>query len=152
LARSVVQPAASLPIERPGRGVGVRADDLGIDSAAATPAEGASSPSRCYAPGRPHLARPLVRAVIDLRLDRLTERHPDLLHHIEGRVTAGALADILTDLPAGQILTVATDIAERTGAGINTVATTVLTNLERALGKPVPSTPAQQPKTYPAGR
>jgi hypothetical protein len=31
VARSVVRPTASLPIERPGRRVDVRADDLGIE-------------------------------------------------------------------------------------------------------------------------
>ncbi|MDT5026708.1 MAG: primase [Micromonosporaceae bacterium] len=97
-----------------------------------------------------HQARPLVQAVIDIRLDRLTGRHPDLLHHIEGRITAArALADLLTDLPAGQILTLATYIAERTGTGIDTVANAVITNLERAPGKPVPPTPAQPAKDPP---
>jgi hypothetical protein len=67
----------------------------------------------------------LVQAVIDIR-------HPDLLHHIEGRVTAArALAELLTNLPAAQILTLATYIAERTNTGINTVASAVISNIER---------------------
>jgi DNA primase len=98
-----------------------------------------------------HRARPLVHAVIDIRLDRLTERYPNLLTHIEGRITAArALATFLTDLPAGQILTLATYIADRTGAGIDTVASTVIANIEAAPGRPVPRSSTQSVKGPPA--
>jgi DNA primase len=97
-----------------------------------------------------HLARPLVQAVIDIRLGRLTERYPALLTYIEGRVTAArALATLLTDLPAGQILTLATYIADRTGAGIDTVASAVIANVEAAPGRPVPRSSAQSVKGPP---
>jgi DNA primase len=94
-----------------------------------------------------HRSRPLVQAVIDLRLDRLTERHPNLLTYIEGRINAArALATFLTDLPAGQILTLATYIADRTGAGIDTVASAVIANIGAAPGRPVPRSAAQAVK------
>jgi DNA primase catalytic core len=93
---------------------------------------------------------PLAQAVIDIRLDRLTGRHPNLLTHIEGRVTvARALATLLTDLPAGQILHLATYIADRTGVGIDTVASAVIANIEAAPGRPIPRASAQPVKDPP---
>jgi len=96
-------------------------------------------------------ARPLVQAVIDIRLDRLTQLHPDLLTYIEVRVNAvRTLAEPLADLPAAQILAMAAYISQRTGASIDTVAHTVIANIEAATARPLPRGTAQPAKGPPA--
>jgi DNA primase len=63
-------------------------------------------------------ARPLAQAVIDIRLDGLTKRHPDLLPWVEGPVEATrAVARLIIDPPAEQIVAMTGYIAHRTGTG-----------------------------------
>ncbi len=108
----------------------------GIDLHAASLPDGADPADLVTRPAElraalTHQARPLVQVVIDQRLRRLVDRHPDLLQHIDSRVgAAAALAELLTDLDAEQILSLAGYIAERTGVGIDTVANAVIDNLE----------------------
>jgi DNA primase len=100
-----------------------------------------------------HQARPLVEAVIDIRLDRLTARHPFLLDHVEGRIGAArTLATLLTDLPPEQIVRLSSYIAARIGAGIDIVADAVIDNLEapRPATPPTPAPPTATDRAPPA--
>jgi hypothetical protein len=68
-----------------------------------------------------------------MRLDQLTVRHPDLLHGVEGRVEAvRALARLIIDLPADQVVALTGYIATRTNTSFYTVAESVIANLDRA--------------------
>jgi hypothetical protein len=74
---------------------------------------------------------PIVKTIIDAHLDRITAHRPHLLDHAEGRIAAARnLAGLLTDLPTDHIVVLASYIATRTGVGIDTVAETVIANLE----------------------
>ena len=116
------------------------APPTGIDLHAATlpdgtdPADLITSPAdarRC-APRSPTTPGRCVQAVIDIRLDRLLDRHPDLLalhrrpHQRRPRPRQPAHRPADRD----QILTLARYIAHRTGAGIDTVANAVIDHLE----------------------
>ena len=84
-----------------------------------------------------HKTRPLVQAVIDIKVDQLLARHPDALTFIEGQLDAVRyLTAQLTDLPADQIVALANHIARRTGAGLNLVAETIIDNLEHHQAPP----------------
>jgi DNA primase catalytic core len=93
-------------------------------------------------------ARPLTRSIIDIHLDRLVERHPGMLRHVEGRVQAvRALAALLVDLPAAQLPSLARYIAGRTHTGLDTVTEAFIDALERLPGPAVtdPDAPPRPP-------
>jgi DNA primase len=111
-------------------------------------------------------ARPLAHAVVDLGLHRLTERNPELLTFVEGRVAAArTLTSLLTHLPADQITALIGYIAQRTNTGLETVAEAVIAHLERPPtiqstssppeagadhpGVEVASTPPGRPRSFP---
>ena len=102
-----------------------------------------------------HQATSLVETVIDLRLDQLIGYHPDLLHHPGGQVMAArALAQLLIDLPAEQIVALTARIADRTGVGLDTVANEVIDALEQApphaAARPAHADPPPKPPPGPA--
>jgi DNA primase len=127
-----------------GRAATVRAWELlaahrGFDLTAATLPDGCD-PADVL--GRSHGAaalqaalcdtRPLARAVIDIRLDGLMARHPDLLRWPESRITAArTLAASIADLPPDQVLALSRHIADRTQTSLSTVADAVIDHLER---------------------
>jgi DNA primase catalytic core len=79
-----------------------------------------------------YLSRPLAEVVIDILLDRQLTRRPDLLSHVDGRVDAArALAALLTDLPAAQVVALTRHIALRTHVGVDAVAAAVIDAMER---------------------
>jgi DNA primase catalytic core len=83
-------------------------------------------------------ARPLTLSAIDIHLDRLVERHPDMLRHVDGRVQAmRTLAALLIDLPAAQVPPLARYLASRTHVGVDTVAQVVVDALEQSRGQAV---------------
>jgi DNA primase len=78
-------------------------------------------------------ARPLAEFVIDIRLDRLLERRPDVLSHVEGQLgIIRHLASLLIELPPEQILALTRHIARRTRADTQVVADAVLDELQQA--------------------
>jgi len=78
-------------------------------------------------------ARPLAKAVIDIRLNAITARHPDLLRWPEGRITvARTLASLIASLPVDQVVALTGHIADCTHTGFDTVADAVLTHLGRS--------------------
>ena len=84
-----------------------------------------------------HQTRPLVQAVIDIKLDQLLARHPDALTFIEGQLDAVRYFTAqLTGLPADQIVALANHIARRTGAGLNLVVEVIIDNLEHQQASP----------------
>jgi DNA primase len=91
--------------------------------------------------------RPLARAVIDIRLDGLMARHPDLLRWPESRITAArTLAATIADLPPDQVVALSEHIADRTQTSLATVAEAVIDHLER----PPPDEAAATPLAFPA--
>jgi hypothetical protein len=111
----------------------------------------------------------MAQAVIDIRLDQLISRHPDLLRWVEGRIGAArTLANLIIDLPPEQIVALTCYIAGRTGVSFDTVAQAVITDIEqsppggideasrvaRAVNRhprtfPQPSGPTTTPAAYP---
>jgi DNA primase len=125
-----------------GRAATVRAWELlathrTLDLVAATLPEG-SDPADVLTHGATALQaaltvpRPLALAVIDIRLDGLMARHPDLLRWPESRITAArTLAVMIADLPPDQVPALCQHIADRTESSLSTVADAVIDHLER---------------------
>jgi hypothetical protein len=81
--------------------------------------------------------RPLTEAVLDIHLDRMLARHPDLLEHVDGRVQAArALAVRLVDLPPTEIAGLVGYLAARTRIAVNTAVQAVIDALDELCDRP----------------
>ncbi|MFI7026290.1 toprim domain-containing protein [Micromonospora sp. NPDC049900] len=80
-------------------------------------------------------AYPLVQAVIDHRLTKLTTRHPRLFEDIAGRCAAvRAVVPLLFDaVNAAQATELATRVTERLGVGLDTVAIAMAEHVDGSL-------------------
>jgi DNA primase len=127
------------------RGIPLRAAVLpdGCD-----PADLANQPGGLAAlrEGLTHRARPLLEAVIGLRLDAFRDRYADRPDSAELRVAAvHTVADLLTHVPPDDARRVIEDVAAITATSVEVVVSAVVAAFDREDGTTAPSPAAQSP-------
>jgi hypothetical protein len=73
----------------------------------------------------------LTEAVLDIHLDQMLTRHPDLLDHVDGRVQAARpLAVLLVDQPPTELAGLVGHLAPRTRIAASTAIQVVIDALD----------------------